>query len=540
MNGRFRRFLRAFALFGLLGCRGTLRAQQTTSQAAPVAAPDITEAWNGLLQGAIPQQAADPALTVQQLPVENGHAADFRDHFFLETRTEFRREQTDFTGNPTVTGVINAPVTGIFNPNGVPDPSVFQPSSNVLYSFLNWGTRGWLSDRVNTDFSFRYEQDLTQVNLGAPVQGFLNTFHGNRRLELLTGYVAIEGRPTDGAFAGATLELGRQYVYGAELAAMDGASFNMNRRRYSYTLFAGRRFSYFADPDQRAVGGGNFVWRPGGETSLEYDALFYVKGTHTFTLRHRFGPAWLFSTYFRMIGSAPVDYAANGIWAPANGKTTVRLSFFQKLTNNDYFYDYTFNARDRDPYNRLLRLYLGPFAPYTQLVVDARRTVTRRLWLGGSLWIRRLDDYKDQGPFDTSFQDYRADAQIYPGRRFETFLEYHERDSDRLAPFPSFTFDDVSAAGETKIQDFTAEIGRTFGEGRLRLKFGGFYRRMNFQDRFFYIDHIHDRGLLGSGSVKVDDHTRVYGEYSLDTDFFLFRPSIGNAQVFRVGLAWRY
>jgi hypothetical protein len=510
----------------------------SSAHAQPPAAPDITQAWSELLQA--PQAPPAPALLLpRQAPRAENPEAGFRDHFFLETRTEFRSEQTYFTGLPTVTGVINAPPSGVFNPNGIPDPAAFQPGNNTLYSFLNWGTRGWLSSRINTNFSFRYEQDLTRLDPGAPSQGFLNTFYGNRRLELLSGYVEINGRPADGALAGASLQLGRQYVYGAELASLDGASFTMNRPRFSYTLFAGRRFTYFSDPDQRAIGGGNFIWRPGRGTSLEYDALFYIKGAHTFTLRRRFSPAWLFHTYFRMIGAAPVDYAANAIWAPSS-KTTLRLSFFQKLSNRDYFYDYTINARDLDPHNPLLRLYLGPFAPYTQFVIDARRTLTRRLWLGGSLWIRRLDDTRDQGPFDTSFQDYRLNAQVFPGRRLETFLEYHERDSGRLSPFPSYQFDDIQAAGETKIQDFTAELGRTFGQGRLRLRAGGFYRRMNFQDRFFYLQHLHDRGLLASGFVKLDAHTRVSAGYSLDTDFFLFAPSIQNAQVFRLGLDWRY
>jgi len=429
----------------------------------------------------------------------------------------------------------------LFNPNGIPDPLAFQPSGNWLYSFMDFGTTGWLSDRVNTHFAIRYRQDLSHMDQGSPVQTVLNTFPSNRRIEFLTGNVEINGRPTDGWFAGGTVTLGRQYIYGAELAALDGGAFTMNHQNYSYTLFAGRRFSFFSDPDQRAVGGGNFLYRFDANNSLEYDALFYIKGTHHIAYRKRFGPHWLFSAGYKMIGSFPIDLTLNGIWSSANGRTTVRMAFWEKLTNKDYFYDYTLNARDMDPNNPLLRLYLGPQSPFSQIVFDARRTLNSRLRLGGSVWVRRLTSSKDQGPFDTSYQDYRVDAQIVPIRPVELFLGFHERNSDRLNPYPSSDLFDVSKTGETKIQDFTAEIGRAFGEkGRVTFKAGGFYRRMNFQDQFYVLNHLHDRGLLGNVSMKLDARTRLYFDYDLDTDFFVFSPNVKDSQVFRFGMAWKY
>ena len=204
--------------------------------------------------------------------------------------------------------------------------------------------------------------------------------------------------------------------------------------------------------------------------------------------------------------------------------------------------DYTINARDLDPNNPLLRLYLGPQSVYTQFVIDGHRALGPRLRVGGSLWLRSLlHSVADQGPFDTSFEDYRVDAQVNPLREVQVFLGYHERDSDRLSPFPSTDFFDVSKTGSTKIQDFTAEIGHSFGEnGRLSLRAGGFYRRMNFQDQFYIEQHLHDRGVLFEASVKIDSRTRAFFNYDLDSDFFLFAPNVKDAQSLRVGLAWKY
>src|SRR5260221_557604 len=100
------------------------------------------------------------------------------------------------------------------------------------------------------------------------------------------------------------------------------------------------------------------------------------------------------------------------------------------------------------------------------------------LRLGGTIWIRRLNDSKDQGAFNTSFRDYRANAQLFPAPKLETFFEYHQHDSDRLNPLNSTGFDDVSRSGETSVKDLTGDIRRAFGEGRLGLSGGAYYRRM--------------------------------------------------------------
>jgi hypothetical protein len=330
-------------------------------------------------------------------------------------------------------------------------------------------------------------------------------------------------------------------VYGAELASFDGASFVRNRPKYSFTLYGGRRYTYYSDPDQRGMGGLDFVYRLASSVSLEYSALFYVKASHTLTYRQRLPKDWLFTSYLKAVGSHPVDFSANAMWSPANGKNSVRLGFFQKLTDRDFFYDYTYFVRDLDPYNKLLRLYMGPQQPYTQFTLDVHRQFAPRVRLGGTLWLRRINDSPNkQGPFDASFQDYRFDAQVFPVRRIETFLEFHQRDLNRKNPAAPTSFDDISATGETRVQDFSLQLGKSFAEGKVSIRGGGFLRRLGFQDRFFAVDNAQDKGWLGNAAVRLDQHTRVYFDYSLDTDFYVWRPSIKNGQVFRLGLDWKY
>ena len=219
---------------------------------------NIGAAWDNLLQGSIPQSAPDPALTVAQASYEVGNANDFSNHFFMNARIDYLRTQTFFTGLPTLTGVIDAPPSGMFNPAGIPYPPAFQSDTNTMYSFLNFGTHGWLSDRVNSNFTFAYSGNATHVTNASPQLSILDTFGSSSLFQLISGYVEVNGQPTDGVFAGTSLRFGRQAVYGAELAEFDGASFTMDRPRFSWTLYGGRRFTYYSDPEQRGIGGRKF------------------------------------------------------------------------------------------------------------------------------------------------------------------------------------------------------------------------------------------------------------------------------------------
>jgi hypothetical protein len=528
-------------LFFLAGAKALPCATPKDDQAENRAADNIGAAWDNLLQNTIPQSTPDAALTAEQIRSEPTPAGDFLNHFFMNTRTEYLHTQTYFTGLPTATGVINAPPTTIFNPAGIPYPQAFQSSTNLMYSFLNWGTRGWLSDRVNSSFSFAYGQDLTHVTNASPQLDILNTTGSNRRLELLTGFVEINGRPTDGLFSGTSLRLGRQDVYGAELAQMDGASFSMNRRKFSWTLFGGRRFTFWSDPRERAIGGGNFLFRLTDNASFEYDTLYYVQGTNLFRYRQTIGSSWLFGASYRMVGSSPTDFTADVMWNPSDGKTSLRAGFAAKLSDKDYFFDYTYPVHDQDPYNTLTRLNLMPLQPYTQFTIDASRAINSKLRLGGSVWVRELTSSANTGPFDRSFQDYRANAQIFPWNKIDLFAGYHIQNSDiPTTPVVPTPFDDLTTTGATQTQDISVEIGRTFMDGRLHLRAGGYYRQLNFRDLFTIINDARDKGVLANASFVLNPKSRCFFDYGLDSDFPVFRPAIQNSQTFRFGILWSY
>ena len=522
---------------GFLVCLAGLSLAAQTVSTMP--APTIKQAWDDLLSDAT-APAPVPTLKAPQAPLSKRPLDDFENHFFFESRTEYIRSDIWFTGNPTVTGVINAPDTGTFNPAGIPFQAAFQPSSNAIYEFMNFGTRGWLSDRLFTNFSLRYRQDLTHVDAGSPFQSPISAFTDQRRIELLTGVIELRGQAGDGALAHSTLDVGRQSTYGLGLVSFDGVTYSQQVGKATVTVFGGRRFTYFDDPVQRALGGADLLIRLPKQASIEYEALFYIKGSHRVTVRKSLQERFNVVSYLGWVGGHPTDFSAQGFWMARNGKTTLHLSFFQKLSDDDFIFDYTSNATHSNP-NLLAGLNLGAATPYSQAVLDGHREIKPWLRAGGSVVVRRLTPASEQEAFNDSFDDYRANLQVYPVRKVELFLEYHLRDTHRSSPLGDTLFDDVHNAGETRELDYRAEVRRAFGKAaRLQVSLGGFYRTIDLQDRFFYVPNQIAKGVLGGLNYRLDKHTRMYFNYSLDSDFPIFEPDIQRAQVLRVGLIWKY
>ena len=70
----------------------------------------------------------------------HGRAEGLSQPFLLGIAVRILALQHQLTGLPTAAGVINAPITGVFNPAGIPYPDAFQPDADRVYEFLDFGT----------------------------------------------------------------------------------------------------------------------------------------------------------------------------------------------------------------------------------------------------------------------------------------------------------------------------------------------------------------------------------------------------------------
>ncbi len=226
-----------------LRCKRLLRAESKSST-------NIGAAWDSLLQGTIPQSAPDPALTVAQVSYEAGTGERFPSHFFMNARIDYLRTQTYFHRPSDIDrGDQRSPQSGFSIRTGIPYPPAFQSDTNMMYSFLNCGTHGWLSDRVNSNFTFAYSGNMTHVTNASPQLSILDTFGSNSLFQLVSGYMDINGRPTDGILAGTSLRIGpagrlRSGTSGdGRRIVHDGPS------KFSWTIYAGRRFHLLLGSD---------------------------------------------------------------------------------------------------------------------------------------------------------------------------------------------------------------------------------------------------------------------------------------------------
>ena len=86
----------------------------------------------------------------------------------------------------------------------------------------------------------------------------------------------------------------------------------------------------------------------------------------------------------------------------------------------------------------------------------------------------------------------------------------------------------------------TAELRRSFAEGRFGFNGGAYYRGTSLQDKYFIIGNQHQSGFLSGAWLKLDKRSRVFADYNLDNDFFLFRPNLANSRMLRLGMTWKY
>src|SRR4051794_23932567 len=94
--------LRLIAVLGfVLFVAKFVHAQADSKTAAPSKPADMNGYWDKLLQDVVPVTPPDPALTTAQEPVRRREAGDFLNHFFLESRTEYTRQEISFSGHPT-------------------------------------------------------------------------------------------------------------------------------------------------------------------------------------------------------------------------------------------------------------------------------------------------------------------------------------------------------------------------------------------------------------------------------------------------------
>ncbi len=475
---------------------------------------------------------------------------------------EYRRDEMKYTGNPTLTGVFPEPVP-IFS---VPDapifflPGAFEPNDEQLLGYASVRVKdyGFENLRFSTEASFRYSGDLDGTTNESTFIGMHESFVGRRILEPLTVFTDISHNLTDDRLTKLNVRVGRQFIYGADPIRIDGGTVTINHPRFDLDVFGGRRVTFFSDPEARGVFGQNLLVRATSRTSFGYDLLFYDDDiSHRFHIGHNIGESWVARGNFFMIDDSPVDLGFELHYLPPGANTRMAFNFLQKLSSDDFIYDHTYRTFARNPENQIRRrffplpptgdpengngrLNLFEINPYTQFYLDVYHNLSQKFGVGGSVWVRHVNDKEDRGPFDNSFQEYRISADYFPTSAFEASGEYRYRNLSRPNADQAREFDDIRREGETRFHEIYANAAYNFFNNRLAVEGGLFYRRLNLQSRLIDLDGLDTTGFTGGIKWRIARGYRLLLEYGIDDELPFFNPDIDYTQSFRVRFEWHF
>jgi len=474
---------------------------------------------------------------------------------------EYRRDEIKYTGQPTNTNVFPNPVPPFFPPDQPIHfiPGAFEPNDEQLTGYVSARVKdfGFERLRFSTQVSFRYWGDLDGTTDASVFGGLRDAFVGRRVLEPLSFYTDASGFLTEDRQVKFNLRVGRQFVYGAESVRMDGATFSINHPRFDLDVFGGRRTTFFSDPRERAVVGHNFLVRATPRTTLRYDFLHYVDNSNRFEVRHSLGESWILEGNFFLLNDSPVDLGLAAHYLPYDGKTRMVFSFLKKLTSDDFIYDYTYRAFARNPENQIRRRFfplpppspplngnrrvnLLQVNPYTQFYFDAYRNLSRAFGAGASVWVRRVDDSDDAGPFDNTFQEVRVNGDWFPSSAFELGGEYRFRNLSRAEAHGATQFPDIRREGETTFHELYGNGAVHLYDNRVTIEGGLFYRRFSTQSRLMSLEGVDSLGFTGGVKWRIARGYKVLVEYGIDNELPFINPDIDYTQSFRVRFEWRF
>lgn len=497
-------------------------------------------------------------LSPPQLSSEQGRPGSLNVYLM----TEYRRDEIKYTGKPSLTFQFPNPVP----PFSVPDapiffvPSAFEPNDEIFTGYGSATVKdfGFEKLRFDAQVSFRFTADLDGTTVASPFIGTRDAFRQRRIYEPLTFYTDVRGFLSDDGATRFTARIGRQNIYGAgSFLRMDGGTFTINNPRYTLDVYGGRRVSFYSDPRERGIIGENFLFRPTERTTLRYDFLHYIDNSHNLEVRHGIGESWIFDSSLFLIDEHPVDLNFGAHYLPSAGKTRVNFNFLQKLSSHDFFYDQAFRSFARNPENQIRflffpipptgevfngngRLNLFQINPYTQFYVDGYRYLTQKLGVGGTVWMRKVNDTDEEGPFDNSFQEYHVNADYFPSSAFEIGTEYRYRHLSREDPERAQFFFDIGREGEKTFHEVYANAAYHMLNTRLTLEGGLFYRRFDTQSRLINLEGADTTGYTAGVRWRIARNYKLLLEYGFDKELAFLNPDIDYTQQFRIRFEWRF
>ncbi len=498
---------------------------------------------------------AKPTLPPAEEPLPSGGLSRLTEAITFRYGMEYTRNLVVFTDRPTRTFIVDGEASLVMDPvRGTTNfPSAFEDSDDRIYSYLSMGTRALGSSRLRTYVSLVTYHDLDSNPEGNAFINLPDGLHGNNRTDLINAYADILGLAEQGPLSQVQARLGRQFAFDYDSwllgsAVVDGVSLRYRRGRSDLTAFFGWREAFFADPSSRFATGGSFGFQILPRTTARVDFFHYQSSQrYAAGIKQMLGPLYV-DTHIAFINADPIEVGIRAGYNSYDSPWTVYGSFLQQLSANDFIYDVWFTSRDQD---RIRRLNLFRISPASQFLLEVDRQVFWWLSVGVGGWFRFLNDGRDQGPFDNSFQEGTVRLLLTPLPQWDYFAQYRYRHIERgpggnfRASFPFIITDDIRRSGETSYQEISAEA-RYRWQNRLRVLVGGYFRLLDTQTPYPFrrtgvrLSSIDTGGLYAGFQFRLTEMVDLKFQYGVDSDYREFNPDIDLAHTFRVGVYVHY
>jgi hypothetical protein len=485
---------------------------------------------------------------VSEVPAASGEAPALSDYLTLEFGWGVAHNGVKFSGDPTVTFVVDNGPDFSTPPAGVSFPQVFEATDDKFKSYMSLGTRGLGHERLSTYLSAVLYADLDGTTAGSPFQSILDD-HDGTKVDLSNAFIEMNGLGHQGVWSQVRARIGRQFIPDFRMGLLgspviDGGRFSYRGEQLQVDLFSGR-WAAFYESVSVFVGGGQATFQLYPDPTLEigvapYMEYLYLQDTDegSRALRHTYGArghwkALQVDGYLMAIDTDPIELGLRANFAA--GRWAVYGQLNKRLSDDDFVFDIFLTTEEL---RGRRRLGLGSLSPATELTLDADYQLLPWLSLGAGVWIYALDDGGDQTAFDNSFQEWRSRVSLQPPGPWSGMLQYRYRHVERGSNASVMLFDDTSRSGETAYHEINAEV--SYRWRALWVRLGGYYGVYDTQSRLRNVDGSEVTGAYVRAKAPLAKHVDFKFLLGLDRGNDEFTPDINLQYTVQVGLAIYY
>ena len=371
-----------------------------------------------------------------------------------------------------------------------------------FYQYLNFSSDGYGLDNLSTYVSMRFEKDLGDTRGRDYFRNITDTYDARDQLKVYNAYAKLKD-----IFSHADLTVGRQYFYGAELAHFDGGRLDLKKiGPVDFSLFGGRRVTFYEHPDRFGMWGGNFSIYPREGTKISARVLKYIDFSYDFSISQRITPEIDFSGTYSLINNSPRDLVLDLNYNSYKLGTKATISYARKLSGiraDNFSFNYTASSNRGKEGLDVERLNIGRLAQYQDYGILLHQRVYKGLGIGASYTKRELINNNEGNSYNNDFDEFTA------GFDWSDFIF---DGTDLLANWKYFRNNRNSNRFETKSNVFDGRVAKRLSDN-IFVDAGAFYKVYDYNNK-----HLDTVGFNGDVRAYINKNIDFKIKYAYEEE----------------------